>query len=61
MGAVGVAVTQTQEAWSRGAIAGALLMGTAAASLSVARGCLLRKMRNARVGECRVRWMDSFM
>ena len=61
MGAVGVAIAQTQEAWSRGAIAGALPMGIAAASPSVARGCLLRKMRNARVDECRVRWMDSFM
>ena len=36
-------------------------MDVAAAFPSVARGCLLRKMRNARVDECLVRWTDSFM
>ena len=59
--AVGVAIAQVQEAWKRGIIAGALLMDVAAAFPSVARGCLLRKMRNARVDECLVRWTDSFM
>ena len=37
--AVGVAIAQVQEAWSRGAIAGALLMDVAAAFPSVAREC----------------------
>ena len=36
-------------------------MGVAAAFPSVARGCLLRKMRNAKIDECLVRWTDSFM
>ena len=59
--AVGVAIAQVQEAWKRGTIAGALLMDVAAAFPSVARGCLLRKMCNARVDECLVHWTDSFM
>jgi ribonuclease HI len=59
--AVGVAIAQVQEAWSRKVIAGALLMDVAAAFPSVARGCLLRKMRNAKLDECLVRWTDSFM
>ena len=42
-------------------IAGALLMDVAAAFPSVARECLLRKMREARIDECLVRWTDSFM
>ena len=50
--AVGVTITRTQEAWSRGCITGALLMDVAAAFPSVARGCLLRKMRNAGLDEC---------
>lgn len=36
-------------------------MDVAAAFPSVARVCLLRKMRNAGVDECLVRWTDSFM
>ena len=36
-------------------------MDVAAAFPSVARECLLRKMREARVDECLVRWTDSFM
>lgn len=36
-------------------------MDVAAAFPSVARGCLLRKMRSAGVGECLVHWIDSFM
>ena len=59
--AVGVAIARTQEAWSRGVITGALLMDVAAAFPSVARGCLLRKMRNAGIDECLVGWTDSFM
>ena len=41
-----LATTQDSEAWSRGKIAGALLLDMAAALPSVARGCLLRRMRN---------------
>ena len=59
--AVGVVIAQTQEAWSRGVITGALLTDAAAAFPSVARGCLLRKMCNAGVDECLIRWTDSFM
>ena len=59
--AVGLATARTQEAWSRGRITGALLMDVAAAFPSVVRGCLLQKMRNARIGEDLVRWTDSFM
>ena len=40
---------------------GALLMDVAAAFPSVARGCLLKKMRSAGIDECLVRWTDSFM
>ena len=50
-----------QEAWKRGIIAGALLMDVAAAFPSVAWGCLLQKMCNARVDEYLVHWTDSFM
>lgn len=48
--AAGVIMTQTQEAWSRRKITGAQIMGIAAAFPSVARGCLLRKMRNMGTG-----------
>ena len=59
--AVGVALAQVQEAWGCGVIVGALLTDVVASFPSVVRGCLLRKMRDARVGECLVRWTDSFM
>ena len=59
--AVGLAIARTQEAWSRKKIVGALLMDVASAFPSVARGCLLRKMRRAGVDEDLVRWTDSFM
>ena len=36
-------------------------MDVAAAFPSVARGCLLRKMRDRQIDECLVRWTDSFM
>ena len=45
----------TQEAWGRGCIVGALLMDVAAAFPSVARSCLLRKMRGAGLDECLIR------
>ena len=56
-----MAIAQVQEAWRRGVIAGAVLMDVAAAFPSVARGCLLLKMRGAGVDECLVRWTDSFL
>ena len=59
--AVGVTIAQAQEAWGRDCIVGALLMDVAAAFPSVARGCLLRKMRRAGLDECLVKWTDSFM
>ena len=40
---------------------GALLMDVASAFPSVARGCLLQKMRQRGIDECLVRWTDSFM
>ena len=61
MDAVGVTIAQVQEAWGRGRVVGALLMDVAAAFPSVARGCLLKNMRNADIDECLVRWTDSFM
>ena len=60
LGAVGITVAQTQEAWSRGFITGALLMDAATAFPSLARGCLLRKMRNMGLDKCLVGWTDSF-
>ena len=36
-------------------------MDFAAAFPSMARGCLLRKMRDRGLDECLVRWTDSFM
>ena len=55
------AIAQTKKAWGRGRITGTLLMDVAAAFPSVARGCLLRKMRNMGLEENLVEWMDSFM
>lgn len=49
--AVRVAIAQTQEAWSRGCITGALLMDVASAFPSVARGCPLRKLRGRTPGQ----------
>ena len=37
------------------------MMGAAAAFPSVARGCLLRKMKNMGIDENLVDWADSFM
>jgi hypothetical protein len=44
--AVGVLMAKVQEVWKEGRVAGALMMDVAAAFPSVARECLLRKMRN---------------
>lgn len=49
--AVGVTISQTQDAWSRGCITGAL-MGVAAEFPNVDRGGLLRKMRKMSLDEC---------
>ena len=59
--AVGVVMAQAQEAWKRGRIVGALMMDVAAAFPSVARGCLLQKMRRMDLDENLVEWIDSFM
>ena len=59
--AMGVTIAQAQEAWGRDYIIGALLMDVTAAFPSVARGCLLRKMRRAGLDECLEKWTDSFM
>ena len=61
MDAVGVVSAQAQAAWKRGCITGALLTDVAAAFCSVARGCLLRKMRATGIDENLVDWTDSFM
>ena len=44
--AVGVAIAQTQGAWRRRKVVGALLMDVAAAFPSVLRGCMVRKIWN---------------
>ena len=54
-------IAQTQEAWQRGCVVGALLVDVAAAFPSVARGCFLRKMRERGIDECLAGWTDSFM
>ena len=59
--AVGLAIARTQEAWTRKKMVGALLIDVASAFPSVAKGCLLRKMRRAGLDEDLVRWTDSFM
>ena len=59
--AVTITIAHTQEAWRHRRITGALLMGVAAAFPSVARGCLLRKMRAMDIDECLVSWTNSFM
>ena len=52
---MGATIAQVQEAWGRGCVVGALLMDVAAAFPSVARGCLLKKMRRAGIDEYLVR------
>ena len=59
--AVGVVIAQAQEAWKRGKVTGALLMDVAAAFPSVARSCLLRKMRTMVIDENLVQWVNDFM
>ena len=61
MDTVGVAIAQVQDGWERGVIAGVQLMDVAAAFPSVARGCLIRKVRSVGLDECLVGWADSFM
>jgi ribonuclease HI len=59
--AAGVLMSTVQEAWSRGKVAAALMMDVEAAFPSVARECLLRKMREIGLDEGLVGWVDSFM
>jgi ribonuclease HI len=59
--AAGVLMSVVQEAWVGGKVAAALMMDVQAAFPSVARECLLRKMRDMKLDECLVRWVDSFM
>jgi len=59
--AVGVLMAEVQPAWQEKKVAAALCMDVAAAFPSVARECLLRKMRNAGLDENLVGWTDSFM
>ena len=59
--AVGRLIGWVESGWQRKEITGALCMDVAAAFPSVARGCLLRKMRNMGLEENLVEWMDSFM
>ena len=56
-----MAIAHIQDAWQRGKVAGALMMDVAAAFPSVARGCLLRKMRDMKIDENLVQWVDSLM
>ena len=59
--AVGLAMARTQQAWTQGKMVGALLMDVAAAFPSVARDCLVRRMRGLKLDENLVQWTDSFM
>ena len=59
--AVGLAMARTQEAWSKGKIVGALLMDVAAAFPSVAKDCLVKRMRELGLDENLVEWTNSFM
>ena len=59
--AVGLAMARTQQAWSQGKMVGALLMDVSAAFPSVARNCLVRRMRDLKMDENLVQWTDSFM
>ena len=54
-------MARTQEAWTKAKMVGALLMDVAAAFPSVARDCLIRRMRELRLDEGLVQWTDSFM
>ena len=56
-----MAIAQTQEAWKRGCVTGALLVDVAAAFPSVARECLPRKVRSRGLGEGLVKWTNSSM
>ena len=59
--AVGLAMARTQQTWSHGKMVGALFMDMAAAFPSVARDCLIRRMRDLRLDENLIQWTDSFM
>lgn len=55
-----MAIAPLQEAWRAGRIIGAQPMDVAAAFPSVARGCLLRKMRAMGIVVNLVDWTNSF-
>ena len=59
--AVGLAMARTQQAWTQGKMVGALLMDVSAAFPSVARDCLIRRMRDLKLDEDLIQWTDSFM
>lgn len=59
--AVGTLVSWVEESWERKEITGALCMDIAAAFPSVARSCLIRRLRETHVDEDIVGWAGSFM
>ena len=61
MDAVGTLVEWVEESWRKKEITGAICMDVAAAFSSVARGCLLRRLREMKVDEDIVSWTGSFM
>ena len=61
MDAVGLAMARTQQAWTEGKMVGALLMDVSAAFPSVAKDCLVRRMRVLKLDENLIQWTDSFM
>ena len=60
MEAVGTLVGWVEESWKRKEITGAICMDVAAAFPSVARGCLLKRLREMGVDEDLVGWTGSF-
>lgn len=61
MDAVGTLVGWVEESWRKKEITGTICMDVAAAFPSVARGCLLRRLREMKVDEDIVSWTGSFM
>jgi len=59
--AAGVLMSVVQEVWKQKKVAAALMIDVAAAFPSIARECLLRKMREMELDKNLVGWTDSFM
>lgn len=59
MEAVGTLVGWVEESWKEKEIIGAICMDVAAAFPSVARGCLLRRLREMKVDEDIVGWREA--